>query len=793
MKLRRSLLCLAILAVVPLVFFGRGLVHASTLEMDDLRYWFYPWKAMLYRMASQGRVSLWSGGEFGGMPHQADIQRQLFYPPNVIFYLLPTSVAMIGFVAGHFALAAWGMYLWLRSLPERLAPRRMGALAGAMVFAFAGFPVLHLSQLPVLASYAWLGFALRAVERVLQWEGPGGVVELAVAWAMIILGGSPQIGYIGGTFGLLYAVVHLGQPAPQPPSEPASVPRSGLALGHRLLRLGLGGLAGLGLAACQLVPTFELAMQSSRRQVPLVYSSIGTAPPAMLKTFLHPYLLGNPHEDTWTGQAYVFHEQCFYVGLLTLVLAAAGVAAWRRAPRTVLFMVCAAVLGVVLALGNHISVMGTGLHDACVRWVPLFGHFRVPARWMIWTVLALSALAAMGVDELSRVGQVTGRRLMDRWLSYLLASLAILGLGSALVYGCGQLLEYETEAPWVALQLLACLVALGLAAGFRRRAELAIVGIVYLMSVDLVRQANRYVLFTPVPVVESSQAVLPHLLQEPRPFRIATHATGDIAPQVSTWAAALGLANIQGTNPLFLESYLEFLYFSQAGRLPFDDDASGLMHHNGFFLMRPLESPMTRLLDLRFIITGPQALGDRYYTARPKAGLPRGDERGGLTVRPTLLPSYGRAWAVHDYQVEPSHEIRLHRLRTGQVDPSRCVLLDTLPPQIPGGPSGVPKGKVTLRHYEDDLIEVETTLDRPAFVVFSEIYYPGWQATVDGKPTRVLRAHDLFRAVVVGQGLHHIRLRFAPGSLQLGLALTVLTMLALGGLALHAVRPRELP
>lgn len=71
---------------------------------------------------------------------------------------------------------------------------------------------------------------------------------------------------------------------------------------------------------------------------------------------------------------------------------------------------------------------------------------------------------------------------------------------------------------------------------------------------------------------------------------------------MATWCPPFGVSNIQGTNPLFLRTYVEYLFYSQAGRLPPGSDRAGMMHHNGFFLIAPALNGMTRMLNLRFAL-----------------------------------------------------------------------------------------------------------------------------------------------------------------------------------------------
>ena len=52
-------------------------------------------------------------------------------------------------------------------------------------------------------------------------------------------------------------------------------------------------------------------------------------------------------------------------------------------------------------------------------------------------------------------------------------------------------------------------------------------------------------------------------------------------------------------------------------------------------------------------------------------------------------------------------------------------------------------------------------------MVFSEIWYPGWTATVDGKETEVFRVNYILRAIRVPEGRHDVVLTFDPKTVKL--------------------------
>lgn len=69
-------------------------------------------------------------------------------------------------------------------------------------------------------------------------------------------------------------------------------------------------------------------------------------------------------------------------------------------------------------------------------------------------------------------------------------------------------------------------------------------------------------------------------------------------------------------------------------------------------------------------------------------------------------------------------------------------------------------------------MEVHTHTAAPAFLVLSDIYYPGWYASIDGRPTHLFRTNYVLRGVMVPAGGHVVRLEYRPSRLYWGMALT---------------------
>ena len=73
---------------------------------------------------------------------------------------------------------------------------------------------------------------------------------------------------------------------------------------------------------------------------------------------------------------------------------------------------------------------------------------------------------------------------------------------------------------------------------------------------------------------------------------------------------------------------------------------------------------------------------------------------------------------------------------------------------------------ITLKAYEPNHLVYNVTSKNGGIIVFSEIYYPGWTATVDGQQAELGRANYILRALNVKPGKHEVVLDFHPASLR---------------------------
>src|SRR5262249_30884333 len=130
----------------------------------DLASFLYP----TYRFAADsiqgGALPFWNPHLYGGAPFAADLQSGIYYPPNLLAFLLarPFGYQTLELLAAlHYPLAALSAY----ALARELGLARLGALASGLAFGFSGFTVAHLGHYNMLAAAAWTPLAIALTRR----------------------------------------------------------------------------------------------------------------------------------------------------------------------------------------------------------------------------------------------------------------------------------------------------------------------------------------------------------------------------------------------------------------------------------------------------------------------------------------------------------------------------------------------------------------------------------------------------------------------------------------------------
>ena len=737
----------AFLLIASCAFFADGLFFdRSTIPWDAATYSF---PQLWFNAAAlrHGLLPLWNPYLFDGYPQFADPQAQVFYPVSLAFALLTSFSAKAVYVqlVLHYFLAGVFMYLYAglhtRNLPARLI--------AALIYMFNGFMVGQFQHLAMINTVAWLPLALFFLEK--GWRS-GRLLFAAPAGATIgvmLLAGHPQTMFY--CFVVLLAFV--GYRTAIRVNKEYSRGRA-LALGASAL------LIGLLLATIQLIPTAEFSGLANRSG-PLPYSiAVGSSfdPSNLITTFIPDYFGGV--RGPYRGVGGPSHNSVFF-GAVALAILPFSLS--RRRPDSFFFAV-SALLALLVSMGDNAPV-----YHLLYHYVPGFDLFRMPAQFRFTFCFFIALLAAIGVDRWVAGKTNPARFRVGSWI--------------AILAGLGALISLYPPKPTLGQNVviggIAFLLVFGLAGAvillqMRRkiRAGPAAIALLLLAAGELVwngrgaftagASARHEALEAPTPAVSQIQAVQRDTGWGDSDF-IRVQGS-DVRPRLARVYVENSVPLRELWRPFFPYSYLKL------GPVGFDQAViHGLFMVDGY-------SP---ILPRRYVLFNAKGRDKDFrrflMLSNAKYVVSRSGDVTVLADTDTLPRAFLAAGTTN--ADGPNHALRL--LMSPELGPRETAVVES-----PQDLSFIPachadSGSVAITDYQPGRARMIVQSTCPAYVVFSETYYPGWKVRIDRGPWRDVMITDvMFMGTPVPAGASSVEFRFRPISFIVGATVTLITMMA---------------
>jgi hypothetical protein len=679
---------------------------------------------------------LWNPHTLAGTPFLANCQSALFYPPNILWYLIPAPAAWVfGFLFRLFC-AALGMLLYTRFLGMSPTP----SLIASLTFTLSGFLVAW-NGWPLADSAVWLPWLFLSVDWLREQLETRRIAAAAAAFALPVLGGHPEVAFYVCAFGGVYAAFRAFLPLRGSDAAPIRF----------LMAFSVVAALAVGLAAVQLFPAIEWIPRLDREFGGHVFW--GSRSPSEMVGFVSRDARGNPN-----SAGVHIPEAASYVGAVGIV--AAILALLFRPRREVVFF----------AISFFIA------------WEIIFGFppfFQLSTRLPVlaslpnWRLLVIAdfcvaMLAGYGLERLSRASISDVKERLSIWGR-------VLG-STAIAVFCGIQLWSVTGKPsslgygWVwspaMFLVLVLLTAVALSPLWSRHRHLRNATLIGIAVFDLATYAYRHI-----------------------PFYEAEHVF--IKPPLYQWLAAntgggFRVATVDSSSP----SNMEIVYglSSPVGY----DFATALISD----VLRPLAqaTPMatldsaklaadrSRILDLlavKYLITTSYNAGtDRLRTMPDRFREVHQDQTmsvfENLSVIPpaqvvplsggSLVAEEGSIPAVTSPGFDPA---RVFLVYEQSLVSNRGVIRTS---SAPGTVSDFSRGTNSITFF--------VRAAEPSMAVISDTFYPGWRAEVGGRRTDVVRVNHAFKGVVVPAGEHYVKLTFLPGSFLAGAAVSAVALAA---------------
>ncbi len=663
----------------------------------------------------EGELPLWN--PYFMEPLLANPESMVLYPPHLLLRFLPIRLFFPVQAILHVWLVGVALYLLLRHWDFS----RLASLTSASAVAYSALVIIrivigHVDPVPV---FAWSIFALLFYARLLHYGRFRDFLLTIIATANIYLSGHTQISIIGLMLPGSYLIYHLIQE------------RSWKAALRDLLRTALIGIFSAGILAVHLFPVLEYLPEMTRAagfsyELSANYSLNGID---ALNVFL-PY-----GTIETTRNTNIAHELLYYT---TVLLGGLALAAFRLAPKErrplLRYISIVALVIFLLALGRS-----TPLYKGIYL---LFPFFRVPGRFLYLWTLPAAVWIALGFDA----GQPEKKQ---RLLLIGLAVPVLIILAAIITasYSGLQLSQFSSLFSVIitAVMVIAAFVVLGLQSK---------------LSNEHWQRTLAVLIIIDAAFHGAYSALWPQYLEKQPPALAVDQALECLSKQVDISDGRLYTQDITDLRAVRAGA--------AHGILSYQENISGNLNYtNDLITAGPVGKYLLRVS--YYVPTDDTALGATQEVLGTDCGILVYKNRD-------VLP---HVYAVNHLDVvddDPASSLAM--IQDPSFDPLKRAVIS-----VPEGWSIPELVSDEVLQYEAEIVElksnqivIDVTASQDALLVLSEVYYPGWQAAVDGQPAPIYRANHGLQGVLIDQGEHRVQFHYKPASVRYGLIISLISL-----------------
>lgn len=779
----------AIFLIVTVFFFNPLFFENKTLQQYDIQQFIGSSKAIEDFRDQKEEEPLWTNSMFSGMPaylisvHWGN--QAITYLKMIMGLFLPHPVANI-------FLAFICYYLMLLSF--RVRPYL--AIAGAIAFGLSSYMIVGLAagHNGRIGAIAFMPLIMAGIHLSFTGKRILGMGVTAAAMALHLRENHVQITYYFLLIVLIYGLIRLIEAI-----KTRTVPE----LVKTVAMLAIAVLLGAGTFFGQFWALKEYSENSTRGKSELAAASeasAGSSGMTRLYAFefsngiFEPFTLMIPNfyggssgnflvsdRDSEVYQALArsgdqqtvnqlanftgayWGEQRlaapYYAGAIVVFLFALGIAFAEK--KYVWWLACTSALGIMLSWGSNFAAFNYFMFD----YFPGYGNFRSVTFTLVMVLFAMPLLGLLGLERLWARGFDKEARKKLLIAFALTGGLCLILWILAGAFGFTREVEAQLPAWFVdalaedrkslfrsdAIRSFFFILAVFLAIWFDVHKKISALGfyafLIFIVTIDLTLVDKRY--FTDTNYKRSRD----------NSFFAISEADQEILKDKSNYRVYnLSYLTGSGDNP-FAEARTSYYHNSIGGyhgaklRRYAEFYDSCMVAQTQQFVGQANQGNMSfanlsafNMLNIKYVVIGPR--------------------------RENVLPNpaaYGNAWFVNDIIETGNAADELKS--TCSLATRLTAVIDTTKFQV-GNISSDTSATIRLVDDNPKAMKYESRSSTDGLAIFSEIYYSGWEASMDGQPANVIRANYILRALEIPAGNHTIEFAFRPGAYTVGNKIT---------------------
>ncbi len=695
--------------------YPRGIPFQNMQVTDPVRQQ-YLWKELVISQIKQGEIPLWNPYNFSGYPLLANFQSAVFYPLNILMYIMPFEYGWSLLIISQPLLAFIFMFLFLQNLKIS----RIGSFIGSISFAFSGFFVSWLEWGNIVSTGLWLPLILLSIDKLI-FQKSNKSFDKKNIWNVILLLSLVSSFFAGHlqTFFYMYIIAFLYFLLRMLDTKRKL---------YHLLFFGVINFLFLIITAVQWIPTLQL-IQLSGRNVDQISTNVEGwfVPWQNLVQFLAPDFFGNPATLNYWG-VWNYGEFIGYIGILPLVLAMGTIMFLRK--KIVTFFIVILIGSIVLAYPSFIANLPFRLD------VPFISTTQ-PTRLLFVIGFSLVVLSSLGFDYFRENKKK------------IIAPIIIVGIVFSALWiyvRFNNLLPIEfQELPeniavsysnlrlptLIFIMIIVILVAEHFLPKLLKIKNLSVLIIGLLMVVflfDIFRFADKYTVFSDKNYLYPNTKTLDYLENQTGQFRIMATDSRILPPNFS---AGYGIQSLDGYDPLFLMRYAELS--AAVGRN--EPNINPPFGFNRIITPQNYQTNLINFLNVRYLLT----LGDMENEIFEKVS-----EENETKIYENFIE---RVYFVEKTVGAENKYDAIDKLFTNRNELSYVAIVEDEKYDL-FNKSWSP-GRAGIVDYSPNKVIIRVENDKEGFLVFSDSYYPTWRVSIDGVESEIYRTNFNFRGIIV--------------------------------------------
>lgn len=754
--------------------------------ISDVFSQFFLWKYLAVETLKNWQWPLWNPYSFTGTPLLATYHSATLYPLNILL-LLPKYLGWGLFIYSQTLIASITFYL----LASSIVRSKLAALTGAIIFSLGGLMTTWLELGTAVHAIAWLPLALYSIRKFLIIEKFRFIFILIFSLSTLVLAGNAQITTYSFFIISLYSLFLCW--------------KNKIAFSKASI-LFFALIGSVGLAALQLLPSFDL-LQHSIRQSDSYTSEVNFGLLNIkdgLKFFIPDYFGNAVTRNYWGTLNY--SETSGFLGILTLPLLI--YAFFKVRSEEMFFYSALFISSLLFSFDNPVShsfynmkiPLLTSSYASRMLFITLFSasiisslainhilklrNFLFLQKAMLWSWSSITGIIGGTLIAYIYIKKIISQAPDENYLKIYSGSYDY-ALPNFLIAAKNSLIPFAILSSLLVISFTISLFLRGkIRPAFLGRYKLIILLSFFfiLLILDLSRYFLKFNPFVSNNLIFPKNPSIDFLQKQDGLFRVGREHAEVLPP--NTWTF-YNLYSIEGYDPVYPGEYAKFMHFINGGDIRlsttgrYAEIASN--YQSAYLDTANVKYYIAILRDHDGKIPG-DLLNYKFKETTYKTVYK--DKSSAILENPYAKERVYFAQYIKNASIENAQKIFME---DKSFDPGKITILseDMQISSVTG------KGTAAITSYSPNTVEIETSTTSDEVLILADQYEDGWKAKIDGQDTKISRANIIFRAVKIPAGSHKVVFSYWPASFDIGLKISSASLLLITLISLLQIRARR--